>query len=437
MKFTLSVRVLPCAADARHDGLAPKLPFRAHLAGHARHLAGEGVELVDHRIDGVLELEDLAAHVHGDLARQVAASHGRRHFGDVAHLGGEVARHRVDAIREVLPGAGYTGHHGLAAELALGTDLAGHARDLGSERAQLVDHRVDGLLQLEDLAAHVDGDLAREVAAGDGDGDFRDVANLRGEVVRHRVDALGQLLPDTRGTGHLRLATELSVGADLARHASHLGGEDPELLDHGVDDRGRAEELALERTAIDVEPHGLVEVPLGDRRDGAGDLGGGPKEVIHEGVDGDFHLAPGAIGEESLARCRVWPCLPTTVPTRCSSAASCWLAATISLKVSAILPSIPVQSPGSWTEKSPPRTRCSADRSSARSRDAPATGAGSVSPPAFRLVAICRSPQEGTIHKKRRHPCLNCGSWQPSACGDASRHSPGQVRHQPHLWPEM
>ena len=33
-----------------------------------------------------LELQDFAAHVHRDLARQVAARHGGRHLGDVAHL---------------------------------------------------------------------------------------------------------------------------------------------------------------------------------------------------------------------------------------------------------------------------------------------------------------------------------------------------------------
>ena len=124
-----------------------------------------------------------------DLARQVAARDGRRHLGDVAHLGGEVAGHRVDAVGEVLPGAGDAGHDGLAAELALGADLARHARHFGGEGAQLVDHRVDGFLELQDLAAHVDGDLAREVAAGDGDRDLGDVADLGGQVARHRVDA--------------------------------------------------------------------------------------------------------------------------------------------------------------------------------------------------------------------------------------------------------
>ena len=50
---------------------------------------------------------------------------------------------------------------GLAAEDALGADLARHARDLVGERRELVDHRVHRPLELEDLAARVDGDLLR------------------------------------------------------------------------------------------------------------------------------------------------------------------------------------------------------------------------------------------------------------------------------------
>ena len=59
-----------------------------------------------------------------------------------------------------------------------GADFLRDARDFRRERAQLVDHRVDGFLQLQDLAADVDRDLARQVAAGDGDRDFRDVSHL-------------------------------------------------------------------------------------------------------------------------------------------------------------------------------------------------------------------------------------------------------------------
>ena len=57
-----------------------------------RDFRGEGVELVDHRVDGFLEFQNFAFHVDGDFARKVAASDGGRHVGDVANLGREVAR---------------------------------------------------------------------------------------------------------------------------------------------------------------------------------------------------------------------------------------------------------------------------------------------------------------------------------------------------------
>ena len=134
MKLTLSVRSFQVPATPGHLGLAAELAFGADLARHARHFRGEAVELVHHRVDGVLELEDLALHVDGDLARKVAAGDGGRHFRDVADLRGEVARHRVDVVGEVLPGAGDARHLGLAAELAFGADLAGDARDFGRRR---------------------------------------------------------------------------------------------------------------------------------------------------------------------------------------------------------------------------------------------------------------------------------------------------------------
>src|SRR5262249_23256428 len=115
--------------------------------------------------------------------------------GDVAHLAGEVTSHRVHGVGEVFPRACDAAHVGLSGELALGAYLAGDARHLGREGAELIDHRVDGVLELEDLALDVDGDLLGEVAVGDGGGDRGDVAHLAGEVTSHRVHGVGEILP--------------------------------------------------------------------------------------------------------------------------------------------------------------------------------------------------------------------------------------------------
>ena len=255
------------------------------------------VELVHHGIDGVFQLENFAAHVDRDLARQVAARHGGRHMGDVAHLVGEVAAHGVHRVGQILPGAGDARHDGLAAELAVGADLARHARHFRGERAQLIDHRIDGFLELQNFAAHVDGDLLRQVAVGDRDRHFGDVADLRGEVRRHRVDALGEVLPHAGHAADLGLAAELAFGADLAGDARHFRGEHVELLDHRVDDLGGAQELALQRPAVDVERDGAQQVALRHRGDGAGHFRGRPEQIVDQRIDRGFHLAPGAVGK--------------------------------------------------------------------------------------------------------------------------------------------
>src|SRR5262249_60856754 len=110
--------VLPAAGHAAGVGLAAELALRPDLAGHPRHLRGEGAELIDHRVDGVLELENLAPHVHRDLPRQVAGGDGLGDVGDVADLAGEVAGHEVDAVGEVLPGARHVADDGPSAHPA-------------------------------------------------------------------------------------------------------------------------------------------------------------------------------------------------------------------------------------------------------------------------------------------------------------------------------
>src|SRR6185437_13104327 len=185
--------------------------------------------------NGVLQLEDFAFDVDGDLAGEVDAGHGGGDFCDVTDLSREVAGHEVDGIGEVLPGTGDARHLGLAAELAFGADFAGDAGDFAGEGVELIDHVVDGVLQFEDFAFDVHRDLAGEVTAGHGCGDFGDVADLTGEVRCHRVDVVGEVLPGSGDAGDVRLAAKAAFRADFAGYAGDFAGEGVELVDHGVD----------------------------------------------------------------------------------------------------------------------------------------------------------------------------------------------------------
>ncbi len=131
-----------------------------------------------------------------------------------------------------------------------------------------------------------------------------------------RVYRVRQILPGSGHAGHHRLAAQLAVGAHFARHARHFLGENAQLLNHRVDDVRRAQELAFQRTAVHFQKHGLCQISLGHRADGASHFRGRAEQVLDQGVDRNLHVAPGAsrlVKADALAGL---PSLPTACPTR-------------------------------------------------------------------------------------------------------------------------
>ena len=198
MPLTESVRSFQVPATPGHLGLAAEDADRPHLARHAGHLLGEQAQRVGHGVDRLGQRRDLALGLDGDLAREVAVGDRGRRLGDLADLVGEVGRHDVHRVGEVLPRPGHARDLGLAAEPALGADLARDARDLLGEEPQRVGHRVHRLRQRRDLALGLDGHLLREVAAGHRAGHLGDLADLVGEVRGHDVHRVGEVAPACR-----------------------------------------------------------------------------------------------------------------------------------------------------------------------------------------------------------------------------------------------
>src|SRR5207302_1278860 len=228
-------QVFPGAGRPLHVRLAAQPALSTHLARHARDFGGEGVELIDHDVDGVLRPEDLPVRLDRDLFREVAPGDRGRYLRDVAHLGGQVAGHVVDVVRQVLPNTGDAGHLGLAAELTFRTDLARHPGDFPGEGVQLIDHDVDGFLELEDFALDFDGDLLGEVAFLNGGGDVGDIPHLSRKVGGHQVDVVGKVLPDPGRPPDMGLPAQLPVGADFLGDTRDFEGEGAQLLNHRVD----------------------------------------------------------------------------------------------------------------------------------------------------------------------------------------------------------
>ena len=119
---------------------------------------------------------DFALHVHGDLGGRSPRATAV-YLGNIADLRGKIACHGVHAVCQILPGARYGPHVSLAAQPPAVRPRAPRAH-LAGKCVELIDHGVDGLLQLKDLTAHVHGNLLRQIAPGNGRRHLGDIPHL-------------------------------------------------------------------------------------------------------------------------------------------------------------------------------------------------------------------------------------------------------------------
>ena len=219
----------------------------------------------------------------GDLSKKITVDVR----GEILQLK-EAINTMVDQLRsfasEVTRVAREVGTEGKLGGQAIVPGVAGTWKDLTDSVNAMCGNLTDQVRNIAHVTTAVArGDLSRKITV-----------DVRGEIARHRVDTVGQILPRARHAGYRRLAAELALGADLARDACHLGSEGAHLFDDGVDYGRRAQEFAREGPSVDLQAHGLLQIALGHRRDGACHLRGRPEQVIDERVDGALHRAPGA-----------------------------------------------------------------------------------------------------------------------------------------------
>ena len=268
---------------------------------HARKLCEVGLEpvlllvafrgdtqVINHRVDVVLQLSNFAARLHLNGTSEVAFRHSSRDLGDSPNLRGEIGGEQVDVAGEILPSARRTRYVSLATKSAIDTDLARDVRHLFREGRKRVGHVVDGVGERGDFAFRHDGQLLVQIAVRDSSHHFHDAAHLRRKVGAHRVHRVGQIFPRSRDAGHDGLHAQTPFGSNLARHARHFGSKRAQLLHHRVDCF-----LELKNFAAHVHGDFAREVAVGHR-------------------DGDFgniaNLA-GKIGRHDIHGVRkVFPC---------------------------------------------------------------------------------------------------------------------------------
>jgi hypothetical protein len=129
---------------------------------------------------------------------------------------------------------------GFAAEFALGSDLAGHARDFGSEWIELRHHSVDQLdhtleFALQRTPVDFQRHHLRKIAIGhraDDSGHFRSGLN---QVVNQPVDWFDQTDPWPFSAGRNGALRDLAVTAYDSTDPLHLHGQPVVDIDHIVE----------------------------------------------------------------------------------------------------------------------------------------------------------------------------------------------------------
>ncbi len=171
------------------------------------------------------------------LRDKIAAGHGGRNLGDVSHLASQVAGHQVDGVGEIFPGTGDVGHLRLAAQFAVRSDFAGHARHFGGEHAQLLNHRVDDVRGAQELAfertpIHVQAHRLGKISLRDGGDGARNFRRRPQQVFHQRVDrnfhlapCASRLVEPSALAGFALFADHLADALQFLRHLL-VGGDD-------------------------------------------------------------------------------------------------------------------------------------------------------------------------------------------------------------------
>lgn len=227
-------QVLPLALNIGDLGLATKRTIRTDLSGHFAHFNGERAQAVHHLVDGILELQNLSLDLDANLLGKVAPGDGRSDLGNLSHLCGEVHGHAVDVFGKISPCALDIVDRGLATQASLCSDFSGDLGDLASKLLQLVNHGVDGGLELEHFSPTLGLDFLCEVSLGDGCGDLDNVAHLGRQIVGHGVDVDGQIVPHALDAPNVGLSAQYTLGSDISCYARDFGCKCSKLVHHGV-----------------------------------------------------------------------------------------------------------------------------------------------------------------------------------------------------------
>ena len=227
IRLTLSVSSFHVPETPRTSAWPPSLPSTPTSRATRVTSSANERQLVDHRVDGVLQLEQLAADLDGDLARQVAAWRSRWRPPTMSRTW----LVRFDAIWLTLSVSSFQVPRTPSTEAwppslpSVPTSRATRVTWSANAR-QLIDHRVDGVLQLEDLALarrRRSSAAGRPAAMAVATWEMLRTCSVRLSAIELTASVRWRQVPEH--AAHVGLAAQLALDADLGGEPRHLVGE--------------------------------------------------------------------------------------------------------------------------------------------------------------------------------------------------------------------
>src|SRR6185437_7566220 len=183
-----------------HKSLAAKYAFRTYFPCNPCYFRAEYIKGINHLVQVIFQLEELALHIYRNLLAQVAPRYRDSHIRYVPYLARKVTTHCIYIICKLFPDSCNVWHIGLAAQFTFSTYFTCHTGYLVCKYIQRNHHLVQVILQLEEFSLYVYRYFLRQVTFCNRSCHTGNIADLAGKVSGHDIHILCKLFPYT---GHI------------------------------------------------------------------------------------------------------------------------------------------------------------------------------------------------------------------------------------------
>src|SRR5690348_16635556 len=109
---------LPDTTNTSYLSLSSQLSFSSYFTSYTSYFTSEGLELVHHGIDCILQLEDFSFGICCHLLGKISIGYGSCYLSDSSYLACKIGSHSIYIIGQILPDSFYSLYVSLSAKFS-------------------------------------------------------------------------------------------------------------------------------------------------------------------------------------------------------------------------------------------------------------------------------------------------------------------------------